>query len=260
MKILLTGYKGFIGSNMYNAIKDMHEVVGYDWGDPYVDIKEFDWVIHMGAISSTTETDVEKIMHQNFDFSVALYNECCENNVNFQFSSSASVYGIKKEFTENSPVDPRTPYAWSKYMFERYVNLHRPQNSLVQIFRYFNVYGPNEDHKGSQASPFHQFHKQFEEKGQVTLFENSDKYQRDFIHVDDVIDLQYRFLSVPESGVFNVGLGKTLSFYDVACLFTNDIKTVSMPEHLKHSYQEYTCADMTHTLNTLFKYFPPDKI
>ena len=130
MKILLTGYKGFIGSHMLTALLAAgHIVKVYEWGDPLPNVEGLDWVVHIGAISSTTERDVAKVMTQNYDFSVDLYEECRKHNVKFQFSSSASVYGLNKEFKEDSPVDPRTPYAWSKYMFERYM-----QNlSLIHI-------------------------------------------------------------------------------------------------------------------------------
>jgi ADP-L-glycero-D-manno-heptose 6-epimerase len=204
---------------------------------------DLDWVLHIGAISSTTERDVDKVFRQNYDFSVQLYEECKTFGVNFQYSSSASVYGMGSEFNESSPVDPRTPYAWSKYLFERYVKDH-PSGSIVQGFRYFNVHGPGEDQKGNQASPFHQFRKQAERTGQVKVFENSDKYLRDFIHVDQVIATHKRFFNVNESGIWNLGTGKPMSFLDVAKRFTSNITEIPMPEILKDSYQSYTCADM----------------
>ena len=120
MRILVTGHKGFIGSNMVKELRD-HDVDTYDWDGVVPGVMDYDWVIHMGAISSTTETDIEKVLTQNLDFSIALYDQCKRFGVNFQYSSSASVYGRGTEFNEESPVDPRTPYAWSKYLFERYV-------------------------------------------------------------------------------------------------------------------------------------------
>ena len=252
MKILITGHKGFIGKNMlrYLTNNTNHEVTTFEWGDDKPQIEGLDYVMHFGAITSTTETDVDKTMRQNFDFSCWLLNECARYSVNLQFSSSASVYGQNNEFKEDSPVDPKTPYAWSKYMFERYVGLVKPKfaNKFnVQIFRYFNVYGAGEDHKGKQASPFHQFEKQAREVGKVKVFKGSDKYLRDFVHVDTVIDVHMKFLEKDISGTFNVGSGVATSFMDIARKFDVPIEEIPMPQELKNSYQKYTCADLTLT-------------
>lgn len=252
MRLLLSGHKGFIGSNFLKAL-DGHDVVTYEWGDSLPKVQGLDWVIHVGAISSTTETDVEKIMRQNYDFSCWLLDECIKHGVKMQFSSSASIYGLNMQFKENSPVDPRTPYSWSKYMFEKYAE-KKFNDTIIQIFRYFNVYGPNEEHKGTQASPFCQFEKQAKENGRIKVFKNSDTYWRDFIHVNEVIDTQKAFFSVRESGVWNVGTGDVMSFMQVAKKFDVPIDLIDMPENLKHSYQKYTCADMTKTRKTMEKY------
>lgn len=250
MRILLTGYKGFIGSNMLKALEHEHEVDTFEWGEIYPDVRPYDWVIHMGAISSTNEKNVEKVMLQNYEFSVDLYEDCSFYGVNFQFSSSASVYGLGTSFKESSPVDPRSPYAWSKYLFERYVEKNPPERSLVQIFRYFNVYGPGEGHK-DQPSPFHAFKVQAEKYGKIKVFENSQNYRRDFIHVDRVIDYHKRFFDIDESGLWNIGTGTTKSFLDVASSFGVDLEVIPMPTDLVNSYQQYTCADLTKLKNTL---------
>ena len=253
MKILLTGHKGFIGSNMLKALKD-HEVTTFEWGDTLPEVKGHDWVIHMGAISSTTERDIEKIMHQNVDFSAWLLNQCIKHNVNFQFSSSASIYGLRKEnFSEDQPVDPRHPYAWTKYLFERHAMTINTDNIRVQCFRYFNVYGEGEDHKGDQASPYHKFKKQYEETGKIKLFENSANYLRDFIPVDQVCKTHIDFFNVDESGVFNVGTGTAKSFLDVALSIAplHCIEYIPMTDNLKDGYQQYTCADMSKTNDSL---------
>jgi ADP-L-glycero-D-manno-heptose 6-epimerase len=241
MKILITGHKGFVGSHLVNSFSD-HDIDVFEWGNILPPINWFDWVIHVGAITSTTEKDVEKIMRQNVDFTIRLYESCKIYGVNFQFASSASVYGFNNEFKESSPVDPKTPYAWSKYLCERYI-LNNPGNIIAQIFRYFNVYGPNEEHKGSQASPFAQFAKQAKETGVVKVFKGSENFYRDFIHVNDIVNLHRKFLSVNESGLWNFGTGKTMSFLDVAKKFSDNIVEIDMPENLKDSYQKYTCAD-----------------
>lgn len=257
MEILLTGHKGFIGSHLLRALQDEgHEVETYDWHETRrPDVFAKDWVIHVGAISSTTERDVEKVMRQNYDFTVRLYQECKTFGVNFQFASSASVYGLVSSFREDSPVDPRTPYAWSKYLCERYL-LSNMGGNTTQIFRYFNVYGPEgEEHKGSQASPFMQFKKQAQETGTIKLFENSDKYERDFIPVDEIVKMHLKFMEKPVSGLFNMGRGKTLSFQEVgdsiARKYKANIEYIPMPDGLKSSYQKYTKADMTKTKQAL---------
>jgi ADP-L-glycero-D-manno-heptose 6-epimerase len=249
MKILITGHKGFIGSNALKHLQKNHQVITFEWGDAHPKITGLDWVIHIGAISSTIERNVDKVMSQNYDFSVDLYEECLYNRVNFQYSSSASVYGLVSSFEETSPVDPRTPYAWSKYLFERYVKNNPPTNTLVQGFRYFNVYGPGEDHKGGQASPYQQFSQQAKTTGKIKLFEGSDKFLRDFVPVSTVVNIHEQMLSKKVSGVFNVGTGQTKSFQtvaeEVATKYHAEIEYIPMPDILKDSYQKYTCANMT---------------
>ena len=256
MKILLTGHKGFIGGHMLSALTNAnHEVTTYDWDDgPRPGVMDQDWVIHIGAISSTTERDVDKVMLQNYEFSVDLYDECKRFGVDFQYSSSASVYGMVSNFSETSPVDPKNPYAWSKYLFERYHANHQG-GTIAQGFRYFNVYGPEgEDHKGNQASPHHQFKKQAAANNEIKVFENSELYQRDFVHVSKIVNTHLKFMTIPESGVWNVGTGTPTSFMTVAKQFDVPVTTIPMPAILEDSYQKYTCADMTKYNNTLKKY------
>lgn len=252
MKILLTGHRGFIGSHLLHALKDNgHSVSTFEWGEILPSVIKNDWVIHVGAISSTTETDVEKVMEQNVDFTIRLYDTCKNHNIKFQFASSASVYGLGTDFKETSQVDPRTPYAWSKYLCERYI-LKNPSKTTTQMFRYFNVYGPKgESHKGSQASPYYQFSKQACDNGIIKVFENSQNYHRDFISVETVVNYHLKFLQCPLSGVFNIGTGTTKSFLNVAAIYKVPIITIPMPDNLKTSYQKYTCADMTNTHKAL---------
>jgi ADP-L-glycero-D-manno-heptose 6-epimerase len=252
MKILVTGYKGFIAPHIINALHD-HEVDVYEWGELFHGVFGYDWVIHIGAISSTTERNIDKVLLQNYEFSKRIFDECKTFGVNLQFASSASVYGLGKDFSESSPVDPRNAYAWSKYLFERYATLNQGGN-IVQIFRYFNVYGPGEDHKGEQASPFNQFERQYHATGKVKVFHNSDRYRRDFIHVDRIAELHRKFLYIPESGLWNFGTGKTQSFLDVAETFTHNIEYIDIPDNLKCSYQTYTCSDTKKLDRTLSQY------
>lgn len=254
MKILITGHKGFIGQNMVNALKDEHELSFFEWGEQYPDIQGLDWVIHLGAISSTSETDIEKVLRQNLDFSTTLIYDCQKYGVNFQFSSSASIYGLGTNFKEDGMPNPMSPYAWSKYLFERFVKRHQWSGIKVQGFRYFNVYGPYEDHK-DQPSPHHAFTKQAIETGVIKLFEGSENFKRDFISVHRVIDIHKKFFNVKESGIWNVGTGKPQSFQHIAKTIVEGteamIEYIPMPTHLEKQYQKYTCADLTKLHKTL---------
>jgi ADP-L-glycero-D-manno-heptose 6-epimerase len=255
MKILLTGHQGFIGSNMLQTlINQGHDVDTFEWGDLYSGVLEYDWVVHLGAISSTTERDINKVLTQNYDFTCRLFDDCRTFGVNLQYSSSASVYGLGSVFSEDAPPDPRSPYAWSKYLVERYHAQHQGGN-IVQGFRYFNVYGPGEDHKGDQASPYHKFEQQAKHTGIIKLFENSDQFLRDFVPVQSIVDAHLKFFDVEQSGVWNVGSGRATSFESVARMIADQynarVEYVPMPDNLVNSYQRYTCADMTKFNNTI---------
>lgn len=253
MKILVTGNRGFIGGHLARVLGESHEVSTFEWGEPLPTVQGLDWVVHVGAISSTTFDNVEQIMLQNVDFSLWLYDQCQQHGVNMQWASSASVYGLGRDFAETAPVDPRTPYAWTKYIVERHMACNPASNIVTQGFRYFNVYGPGEEHKGSQASPHTQFRLQAQ-KGEIRVFRNSHNFHRDFVPVQTVVDYHQRFFNVRESGVFNIGTGQTQSFRQIAEKFGVPIREILMPPQLNHSYQTYTCADMSKTLETLARY------
>lgn len=255
MKILVTGHRGFIGQNMVNALKDEHTITTYEWGDTPPDFEGLDWCIHLGAISSTNEKDVEKVMRQNHDFSCMVLMACQLNQVNLQYASSASVYGLISTFSEDALPSPQSPYAWSKYLFDRHVKSQKFDNIVVQGFRYFNVFGPHEDHK-DQPSPHHKFTKQAESTGVIKLFENSETYERDFVPVETVVDVHKKFFNVKESGIWNVGTGRPMSFElvarSIAGKYNAKIEYIPMPEDIRNQYQKYTCADLTN----LRKHYP----
>lgn len=255
MKILITGYRGFIGRNMVNALKDQHELTLYEWGEEPPEFEGLDWCIHLGAISSTAEKNVEKIMKQNHDFSCVVLMACQINGVNLQYASSAGVYGLGRDFRESAPKSPQSPYAWSKYLFDRHVESQKFNKILVQGFRYFNVYGPHEEHK-DQPSPYTAFERQAKATGVIKLFENSDRYLRDFVPVETVVDIHQKFFNVKESGIWNIGTGVATSFKtvaeQVAEKYGATIEYIPMPEHLRNQYQEYTCADLTKLNSTLY--------
>lgn len=256
MKILVTGYKGFIGSHAIEKLQSYSiPFITHEWNEQFPSLKDITHIMHFGAISSTTETNVEKVMHQNYDWSIYLLQLCNILNIQLQFSSSASIYGLGQSFIETAPPDPRTPYAWSKYLFERYVNSFN-LNTTVQCFRYFNVYGDKgEEHKGDQSSPYFKFKKQALETGVIRIFENSNEYFRDFIHVDTLLETQIKFLNIPISDTWNIGTGYPKTFLEVANevaeKYNAVIEYIPMPSQLSNSYQTYTCANLTKLNNTL---------
>jgi len=253
MRILVTGHKGFIGQNMMEALAD-HDLVGYEWGDEPYSLDNIDRVIHLGAISSTSCTDIEALRAQNVMFSYELINRCIERRIPIQMASSASVYGKDNTtYVETDIAWPDTLYAFSKFLVERdYLSIDLP--STVQFFRYFNVYGKYEDHKGDQASPYSKFRKQAE-TGTIKLFEGSANFKRDFVPVETVIDVHKKFFDITESGVWNIGTGVAKSFESVAQQIAAEtgakIEEIPMPEHLRGGYQAYTQADLTKLNNTL---------
>jgi len=251
MKILVTGYKGFIGSNIATYLQSQgHEVEGWEWQPGILPhTEDYDWCIHLGAITSTTYTDVNQILEQNFEFSVRLAQICENFGTNFQYASSASVYGPTEHFTEHGPLLPQSPYAWSKYLFDRFVNQFRDEFQIqIQGFRYFNVYGQGEFHKGNQASPYTKFTRQAKEDGVISVFEGSKNFKRDFVCVEDICRLQEKMFDVKQSGIWNVGTGNAVSFDTVASAIAKKhnaaINYIPMPKELKNQYQKYTCANL----------------
>lgn len=243
MHILVTGHRGFIGQNMVKALAPEHRVTGYEWGDAPYSLDGVDQVIHLGGISSTTCTDEQALKDKNYDFTVDLVEQCVQRNIPIQIASSASVYGTQNTtFLETDQVDPQTPYAKSKAAVEAFCG-GLETSSPVQLFRYFNVYGPHEDHKGDQASPQHKFTKQAEQLGYIKLFKGSENFFRDFVPVELVVEIHRAFFNVRESGIWNVGTGVPQSFFDVALSISDNIEWVDMPLNLKAGYQRYTCAN-----------------
>lgn len=242
MRILITGHKGFIGQNMVEHLKD-HELFFYEWGDGELRLEGIEQVVHLGAISSTTCTNEQVLKNQNYDFSVELISRCVHRNIPIQIASSASVYGPKNTtFCETDSVNPQNPYAKSKAAIEDFCS-RLQASSPVQLFRYFNVYGPHEDHKGDQASPQHKFMKQVEQFGYIKLFKGSENFFRDFVPVEFVVGAHETFFNVQESGIWNVGTGVPQSFFDVALSISDNIEWIDMPDNLRSSYQTYTCAN-----------------
>ena len=244
--IILTGNNGFIGKAFENKLnhKDLYRVEAegaFKFLEEYEDWYNVELILHHGQISSTIETDVEKIYKNNIDFSIKLFEKAIEYKIPVKYASSASVYG--KMLT--GIINPLNFYAISKVTVDYWVQDHIDEFLLVQGFRYFNVYGKGEDHKGNQASPVQKFTEQIKEDGKLKLFEGSHKFQRDFICVDDIVNIVLD--NDKPSGIYDLGTSNPTSFQEVAELiatkYNGEIEYIPFPDHLKGKYQAYTCAE-----------------
>ena len=247
--IILTGHQGFIGNKFLTALEKLgKEVKVVEKMDSWYFQHEFkDWnnvelIIHQGALSSTIETDIRKIYQYNIDFTLWLFESASEHNIPVKYASSASVYG-----NQQGLINPLNYYALSKITMDYWVQDNIEKFPLIQGFRYFNVYGDGEENKGDQASPVSKFAKQIKETGKLKLFEGSDKFLRDFICVDDIVDLVLN--NKKKSGIYDLGTSNPVSFQHVAeCVakkYNGEIEYIPFPDHLKGKYQDYTCAKPT---------------
>ncbi len=301
-KIVVTGAAGFIGSNLIKGLnaRGITDIIAVDHlknGDKfrnladlqiadYLDRDDFyaafanqafgrvDAVFHEGACSDTMEPDGQYMMRNNYTLSCALFDACQQQRTPFLYASSAATYGGSATFVEAPEFErPLNVYGYSKLLFDQRLRrmlgdrFERADTQAVG-FRYFNVYGPREQHKGRMASvAFHQFH-QFREAGKVKLFGDYGGYaagqqQRDFVYIDDVVAVNLWFLDHPErSGVFNLGTGRAQPFNDVALAVVNTlhdegaplthaqavdrglIDYVPFPDALRGKYQCHTEANL----------------
>ena len=283
--IVVTGAAGFIGSNLVRglnaagrtdiiAVDDLSDgskfsnLVDCDILD-YLDKDEFmaslpgrlsgvERVFHQGACSDTLERDGKFMLENNYAWSRRLLDACMENKAALIYASSAAVYGGNRCFVEQPQCEkPANVYGYSKLLFDRYARrmLQNPASQVAGL-RYFNVYGPGEQHKGAMASMIFRLHGQLRENGVVNLFKGSGGYadgeqRRDFIHVDDVVDVNLWFMNNSRArGIFNVGTGRSRSFNDIARLLIDrrgegSIEYVDFPEDLLPAYQSFTQADIS---------------
>jgi len=220
--------------------------------------KDITAILHLGACSETTEWDGRFMMQNNYSYSQKLLHHCLQHKAQFIYASSAAVYGGAKEFVEDPLFEnPLNVYGYSKIQFDRYVRrVAADAESQVVGLRYFNVYGPREQHKGSMASVAFHFNNQIREEGVANLFSGTDGYKdgeqlRDFVYIDDISNVNLWFLDNPiVSGIFNAGTGRAQSFNDVAKAVIKwhgkgKIHYVPFPDHLKGAYQSFTQADLT---------------
>ena len=305
MKIVVTGAAGFIGSNIIKGLnaRGIDNIIAVDdltQGDQFrnlADLQIADYldkdvfyelfaenafgkveaVFHEGACSDTMESDGKYMMDNNYTLSCGLFNTCQQAGTRLLYASSAATYGGSETFREMPEFElPLNVYGYSKLLFDQRMrrecgNNFKKFKRQVVGFRYFNVYGPREQHKGRMASvAFHQFN-QFNAEGKVKLFGEYGGYApgaqlRDFVFIDDVVAVNLWFLDNPDkSGIFNLGTGRAQPFNDVALSVVNAMRAkkgdaildlagaaqaglieyVPFPDALRGKYQCYTQADLT---------------
>jgi ADP-L-glycero-D-manno-heptose 6-epimerase len=289
--IVITGGAGFIGSALLwklnqEGIEDIvvadhmghenkwknlakarfseliHKDQIWEWLEQVSDHSKIEAIFHMGASSSTTETDVDYLVDNNINFSVSLWRFCTHYKIPFIYASSAATYGdgqhgfVDDEKTHRKVV-PLNPYGFSKHRFDEWVFQQKEAPPFWAGMKFFNVYGPNEYHKGKQTSVIYQLVPQVQKTGSIKLFKSDrpdvgdGEQSRDFVYVRDCVNLMWHlFKNQPKSGIYNCGTGKARTFADLArAVFAalgkeENIEFIEMPDALKGQYQYYTEANL----------------
>ncbi len=237
-----------------------------DWVESY----NIDTIVHLGACSETTESDVDYLMDNNYTYSRNLCDYCHSNDIRFIYASSAATYGDGNNGYDDYMFDslmPLNPYGFSKSAFDMYVVNNNYDKFHSVGLKFFNVFGPNEYHKKSMISMVFKAYQQIKETGKVQLFKSNNKefgdgqQMRDFIYVKDCVNIIRKLIFMPDvKGIFNIGTGKARSWNDLAnSVFAAMgkhpiIEYIDMPDNLSGQYQNFTEANMQ-KFNSVIKDF-----
>lgn len=279
--IIVTGAAGFIGSNLVKGLNrrgisdlilvdditkeneknlsglEFNAVIGIDeYLQRYREWKKLEAIFHLGACSDTTEKRVDLILPRNTGYTMTLFRHCQHIKAPFIYASSAAVYGNGKHGFKETPEceAPLNLYGESKLLFDRALRRELALKTKLPApaigLRYFNVYGPNEMHKGRMASVALHLMKQGSSGNQLKIFDGSENFRRDFVYVEDTVSVKLHFLDNPISGIYNVGTGKAASFLQLAQAVNRhfpelNIEFVPFPKDLSGKYQKYTQADIS---------------